>query len=114
MAFVPAEGQADRSQARSAWKVVPRENRPVGYGMIRRSFRPGKAKGVLAYQGPGLYFAFEAPSLQSSNRCAHRQESDRTLRDGSFSGRRFPGTLCQATIMLSLRRDENTFSAPGL
>ena len=31
--FVP-EGQADGSQARSAWDSVPRKNRPVGYGMI--------------------------------------------------------------------------------
>jgi hypothetical protein len=29
MVFVP-EGQADRSQARSAWESVPRKNRPVG------------------------------------------------------------------------------------
>jgi hypothetical protein len=36
MVFVP-EGQADRSLARSAWESVPRENRPVGYGMIGRS-----------------------------------------------------------------------------
>jgi hypothetical protein len=36
MAFVP-EGQADRSQARCAWESVPREHRPVGYGMIGRS-----------------------------------------------------------------------------
>jgi hypothetical protein len=36
MAFVP-EGQHDRSQARSAWESVPRENRPVGYGMIGSS-----------------------------------------------------------------------------
>jgi hypothetical protein len=34
--FVP-EGQADGSQARSAWESIPRENRPVGYGMIGRS-----------------------------------------------------------------------------
>jgi hypothetical protein len=27
----------DRSLARSAWEGVPRKNRPVGYGMIRRS-----------------------------------------------------------------------------
>jgi hypothetical protein len=33
--FVP-EGQADRSQARSAWESVPRKNRPVGHGMIGR------------------------------------------------------------------------------
>jgi hypothetical protein len=33
--FVP-EGQHDRSQARSAWDSVQRENRPVGYGMIGR------------------------------------------------------------------------------
>jgi hypothetical protein len=36
MVFVP-EGQHDSSQARSAWESVPRENRPVGYGMIGRS-----------------------------------------------------------------------------
>src|SRR6202035_5517903 len=36
MAFVP-EGQADSSQARSAWESVPRKYRPVGYGMIGRS-----------------------------------------------------------------------------
>ena len=28
------EGRCDRSLARSAWKSVPRKNRPVGYGMI--------------------------------------------------------------------------------
>src|ERR1700729_2027084 len=47
-------------------------------------------------------FLFETSSLQSSNRCAQLQESDRTLRDGSF-GWRFPGTSCQATIAPSLR-----------
>jgi hypothetical protein len=36
MAFVP-EGQADRSQARSAWESVPQMYRPVGHGMIGRS-----------------------------------------------------------------------------
>jgi hypothetical protein len=33
MVFV-LEGQADRSQARSAWESVPQKNRPVGYGII--------------------------------------------------------------------------------
>src|SRR5208283_5309494 len=28
----------DRSLARSAWESVPRKNRPVGYGMIGRSY----------------------------------------------------------------------------
>ena len=37
MYFVP-EGQHDSSLARSAWESVPRENRPVGYGMIVRSY----------------------------------------------------------------------------
>jgi hypothetical protein len=32
--FLSPEGQHDRSLARSAWKSVPRKNRPVGYGMI--------------------------------------------------------------------------------
>jgi hypothetical protein len=38
--FVP-EGQADRSQARSAWESVPRKNRPVGHGMIGRRYPTG-------------------------------------------------------------------------
>jgi hypothetical protein len=29
--------ETDRSQARSAWKSVPRKNRPVDYGMIGAS-----------------------------------------------------------------------------
>jgi hypothetical protein len=37
MYFVP-EGQHDSSQARSAWESVPPKNRPVGYGMIGRSY----------------------------------------------------------------------------
>jgi hypothetical protein len=36
MAFVP-EGQADRSQARSAWESVPQMYRSVGHGMVGRS-----------------------------------------------------------------------------
>jgi hypothetical protein len=35
-AFVP-EGQADRSQAQSAWEGVSQQIRPVGYGPIGRS-----------------------------------------------------------------------------
>jgi hypothetical protein len=30
----PVGDDTDRSLARSAWKSVPRKNRPVGYGMI--------------------------------------------------------------------------------
>jgi hypothetical protein len=37
-AFVP-EGQADRSQARSAWNSANPKSRPVGYGMIRAAVR---------------------------------------------------------------------------
>ena len=36
MRYVP-EGQHDRSLARSAWEIVHRGNRPVGYGLIGRS-----------------------------------------------------------------------------
>jgi hypothetical protein len=36
MAFAP-EGQADRSQARSAGESVPQKIRPGGYGPIERS-----------------------------------------------------------------------------
>jgi|ERR1700734_2596835 hypothetical protein len=76
MVFVP-EGQHDRSQARSAWESVPPKNRPVGYGMIGRFLVDCAPCSVSA-------FLFETSSLQSSNRCAHLRESDRTLRDGSF------------------------------
>jgi hypothetical protein len=38
MAFIP-EGQADRSQARSAWDSANPKSRPVGYGMIRAGMR---------------------------------------------------------------------------
>ena len=34
--YYVSEGQHDRSLARSAWEIVHRENRPVGYGMIGR------------------------------------------------------------------------------
>jgi hypothetical protein len=41
------EGQYDRSLARSAWKSVPRKNRPVGYGMIGCEGRPGRLSRAL-------------------------------------------------------------------
>jgi hypothetical protein len=101
-------------------KSFPERTVPQGTVWSGAANRPCKAKGVLKYLGlflrsKLLHSAIGGHSSiddcrpmgnqhQSSNRCAHLQESDRTLRDGSFSGwRTFPGTLCQATIMLSLR-----------
>jgi hypothetical protein len=82
MAFVP-EGQADRSLARSAWKSVPRKNRPVGYGMIGRSqLIPETRNHTINFVG--LSFCVRISWLQSSNRRAHLHESHRTLRDGSL------------------------------
>jgi hypothetical protein len=85
MAFVP-EGQADRSQARSAWESVPQMYRPVGHGMIGPANSRGMSHGNVS--------------------CV---ESVRTLtRIIPYpTGRLFglapvPGTSCLATIMLSL------------
>jgi 3-oxoacyl-ACP reductase-like protein len=47
MYFVP-EGQHDRSQARSAWESVHRENRPVGYGLIGHSY--SRSHGVISHR----------------------------------------------------------------
>jgi len=64
MAFVP-EGQADSSQARSAWNNATPKSRPVRYGVIRAGVRADSMIGINCGQ------------------------SYRTLRDGSFEGR-FP------------------------
>src|SRR6185369_11873776 len=37
-ASVSRRDNTDRSQARSAWESVPRKSRPVGYGLIVRSY----------------------------------------------------------------------------
>ena len=78
MAFVP-EGQADRSQARSAWEsATPKEpSRRVRCDSFRCTH-------------------------ESIENVISRARSYRTLRDGSFEDA-FPGTSCQATIGLSLR-----------
>jgi hypothetical protein len=48
MAFVP-EGQADRSQARSAWDNATPKSRPVGYGVIRAGVRADSMMGVTKF-----------------------------------------------------------------
>jgi hypothetical protein len=67
MYFVP-EGQHDRSLARSAWESVYRENRPVGYGVIGRSYptRPGgiSSKMCAVFLRKAICFVFEISSLQ--------------------------------------------------
>ena len=45
MSFVP-EGQADRSQARSAWESATPKERPVGYGMTRAGVRIDSMMGI--------------------------------------------------------------------
>ena len=67
-------------------RSVRRKNRPVGYGMIGRSESHSISRRPVRRVSVAV-FLFETSSLQSSNRCAHLHESDRTLRDGSFGWR---------------------------
>jgi hypothetical protein len=61
----------------------PRENRPVGYGMIGRSI-PDIPEVFLVEDVRRVSRSFVTPTL---DRCARLRESDRTLRDGSFGWR---------------------------
>jgi hypothetical protein len=70
MAFVP-EGQADRSQARSAWESV--SNVPS------RRARYDRAQPIPE--------VFLVEMCAMSNRCGHLHESYRTLRDSSLGWR---------------------------
>src|ERR1700726_3885060 len=85
MAFVP-EGQADSSQARSAWESAPRKYRPVGCGMIGRSQSQ-------------KYFSWKwAPCRIGAHTCTnHTVPYGTALWVGAV-----PGTSCQATIASSL------------
>src|ERR1700722_15340840 len=56
------------------------------YGMIGRSESQRYFSSTVRRVSVSV-FLFETSSLQSSNRCAHLHESDRTLRDGSFGWR---------------------------
>ena len=76
-----------RDDAIVAWHEVPgttppQKSRPVGYGVIPAGVRPFRISCARSY---------------------------RTLRDGSSTDA-FPGTSCQATIVLSLRDRFQTFA----
>jgi hypothetical protein len=133
MHFVP-EGQHDRSHstryrlllaglARSAWKGVHRENRPLGYGMIERSYhRPPWGISLRRCVRPYCGIRNLVASIIESVPCG---DADQTVPYGTaLLGGAFPGTSCQArheqaiarrmaTIMLSLR-DESHRPSKGL
>jgi hypothetical protein len=93
-ASVP-EGQADRSQAQSAWDNATPKCHPVGYGVIRAGVRADSTIGVTKFQLRRL-----KPFTSSVGLAA----ADHTVPYGTVLWRdAFPGTSCQATIMLSLR-----------
>jgi hypothetical protein len=95
MAFVP-EGRCDRSHstryrllmaglARSAWKNAAQKSRPVGYGLIRAGVGTDPINDWRGEMMAGIAM------------------SDDTVPYGTVhSVGAFPGTSCQATIMLSL------------
>mgnify|MGYP003623046068 CR=1 FL=1 len=94
MAFVP-EGQADRSQARSAWDNATPKSRPVGYGVIRAGVRADSMIGVTKFQ---------IRRLKKFTLSVGLAAPDHTVPYGTVLSRdAFPGTSCLATIMLSLR-----------
>ena len=45
----PRRDDTDRSLARSAWQSFPRENRPVGHGMIQAGFQVDQENRQDAY-----------------------------------------------------------------
>jgi hypothetical protein len=73
MAFVP-EGQADSSQARSAWDRANPKSRPVGYGMIRAGVRTDH---FLSHWASPLLSACIV--MQKVFRCFHPSSSDSFL-----------------------------------
>jgi hypothetical protein len=92
-----------------AWHEVPgksayRENRPVGYGMIGRSYPRGVSRRGCAPCSlrRAIYFAAEISSLQieiGAHACANQTVPYGT----ALLGGAIPGTSCQATIASSLR-----------
>src|ERR1700733_1141694 len=73
------EGRSDRSQARIAW------NSPTPKEPSRRA-RYDKAQTLCQryFASKGAPCFLRKAKHSTSNRCAHRRESDRALRDGSF------------------------------
>jgi hypothetical protein len=82
------------SLARSAWDSATQKSRPVGYGLIRAGLRTDSMIGVTKFEYAAHFF--DEKYLWVS--CA-----DHTVPYGTvLSVDAFPGTSCQATIMLSL------------
>ena len=105
VAFVP-EGQADRSQARSAWDNATSKSRPVGYGVIGAGVRADSMIGVGVTK-------FQIRRLKILTLSVGLAAPDHTVPYGTALWRdAFPGTSCLATIMLSLR-DKGHFAHPA-
>src|SRR5271165_423252 len=98
MAFVP-EGQADSSQARSAWVTMQSDPRPGG--TVEVLSVPGeRAKGV----GHGRIIFWHFACLKSF--CDVSISRPRSVQSSRWDEAIFlvtPGTSCLATISLSLR-----------
>jgi hypothetical protein len=98
-ASVP-EGRCDRSLARSAWDSATQKSRPVGYGLIRAGVRTNSMIGVTKFEYDDTAHIFEGNTPEKSGIAM----PDHTVPYGTvLSVGAFPGTSCQATIML---RDE--------
>src|SRR5271165_5160085 len=98
MAFVP-EGQADSSQARSAWVAMQRDPRPGGtVEVIVSPRRESKNVG----HGRTIFWHFECKNMF----CDVSISRPRSVQSSRWDEAIFlvtPGTSCLATIMLSLR-----------
>jgi hypothetical protein len=93
MYFVP-EGQHDRSQARCAWDSATQKSRPVGYGLIRAGLRTDSMIGAANLHTRDTFRRKIPLGLTAP---------DHTVPYGTvLSVDAFPGTSCQATIILSL------------
>src|SRR6185312_15530326 len=111
-ASVSRRDNTDRSQARSAWESVPRKSRPVGYGLIVRSYsqRYFSSKWAPCFLRLNTLLEtfvsddvrardFVTPIRIGAHTCANQTVPYGT----ALLGWRVPGTSCQATIAPSLR-----------
>ncbi len=130
VAFVPA-GQYDRSLARSAWDIATPRSRPVGYGLILRRcahfdsvievwsdevsdviteeidvIKNSNNSIIIGHFVPSYGFGVVLGDAFRRGDLRHQLQSIIPYPTGRFFGGRFPGTSCQATIVLSLRDEK--------
>jgi hypothetical protein len=100
------EGQHDRSLARSAWKSVTQKSRPVGYGLIRAGVRTDFDLECRNFECEVYSLPYETRRTSSTRNTSGMSgiaTPDHTVPYGTvLLVGAFPGTSCQATIMLSL------------